>query len=214
MSDSKDKTNDFHQYSNTSTVAKRSYSTESVATIPKVMGSSVPKSIDDVAAALKAKVSSDVVLKVEKEHLGDPYIIVKTDQLLPVIQFLRDDEKFYCSNLSVISAVDYPALNEGQESQLKASDCIELVYVLQSYIHRHQIIVKVQLDRNAPRVNSICSLYRSANWYERECFDMLGVHFEGHPNLKRILLPPDWVGHPLRKDYVFPEEYNGMKVPL
>jgi NADH-quinone oxidoreductase subunit C len=215
MSDSTGKTTEYSSANlGQPKLAKRTFSKEPIAPLPKVLGSAVPKSVDDVAAALKAKIAPDVVLRIEKDHPGDAYLLVKSDAIAKVIEFLRDDEKFYCSNLLVISAVDYPKPEPGQETTLKASDCIEVVYVLQSYVHKHQIMIKVQLDRNSPKIASISHLYRAANWYERECYDMLGVHFEGHPNLKRILLPQDWVGHPLRKDYVFPEEYNGMKVPL
>ncbi len=195
-------------------IATRTYHVNAVAPLPQVLGSAVPKSVDDVVSALQAKVASHVVLGVEKEQPGDPFVLVDPSRLVDVIRFLRDDERFLCSNLMVISAVDYPPRVEGVETMLKVFDKIEVVYVLQSYVHKHQIMVKVQLDRSQPRVASITSLFRSANWYERECFDLLGVQFDGHPNLKRILLPTDWVGHPLRKDYEFPEEYNGMKVPL
>jgi NADH-quinone oxidoreductase subunit C len=178
------------------------------------VGSAVPKSIDDVAEALKQKVGADVVVGVEKEHAGTPYVIVNAARVVDVLKFLRDDERFYCTNLQVVSACDYPPKAEGVETMLKTFDCIEVVYVLQSYVHKHHVMIKARLDRSSPKVPSITSLFRSANWYERECYDLLGIHFEGHPNHKRILLPPDWVGHPLRKDYEFPEEYNGMKVPL
>jgi NADH-quinone oxidoreductase subunit C len=195
-------------------IATRTYHLSPMAPLPQVVGSALPKSIDNVVEALKTKVASDVVLGVEKEQLGDNFVIVDGARIVEVLRFLRDDERFYCSNLQVISAVDYPPKAEGVETLLKVFDKIEVVYVLQSYVHKHQIMVKVQLDRTQPKIPSIAGLFRSANWYERECYDLLGVHFEGHPNLKRILLPTDWVGHPLRKDYVFPEEYNGMKVPL
>jgi NADH-quinone oxidoreductase subunit C len=195
-------------------IATRTYHSNPVAPVPQVLGSAVPKSIDDVADALRQKIGADSVVLVEKEHVGTPYVVVSPSRIVEILNFLRDDERFYCSNLNVVSAVDYPPRAEGTESLLKASNVIEVVYVVQSYVHRHHVMVKVRLDRSAPKVASVTGLFRAANWYERECFDMLGVHFEGHPNHKRILLPPDWVGHPLRKDYEFPEEYNGMKVPL
>jgi len=195
-------------------IATRTYHSSPVAPVPQVMGSAVPKSIDDVADALKQKVGASVVVAVENSHAGTPFVVVSAASVLDVLRFLRDDERFLCTNLQVVSAVDYPAKLEGSESALKVFDCIEVAYVLQSYIHKHHIMVKARLDRSAPKVPSVTSLYRSANWYERECYDLLGIHFEGHPNHKRLLLPPDWVGHPLRRDYEFPEEYNGMKVPL
>jgi NADH-quinone oxidoreductase subunit C len=76
-----------------------------------------------------------------------------------------------------------------------------VVYVLFSYAHKNQITVKALVDRENAKLPSVTPLFRAANWYERECFDMYGVQFEGHPELKRLLLYDEFVGHPLRKDY-------------
>ena len=77
------------------------------------------------------------------------------------------------------------------------------------------VALKVYLPREeAPKVRSVTDLYKSGNWMEREAYDLFGIHFEGHPDHRRILMPPDWVGAPLRKDYVTPDYYNGMPVPL
>ncbi len=88
------------------------------------------------------------------------------------------------------------------------------MYHVSSFTHRHIVAIKVAVDREAPKVPTASDLFRAANWYERECYEMTGVEFTNHPHLENLLLPSDWVGHPLRRDYVFPEEYNGMKVPL
>lgn len=197
---------------------KLTYRPLAVAPAPKNVGTAAPKSIDDVGEALKRKLGDGAVKSVEKAHKGDPFVIVSGDKLFEALQFLRDDERFLCTNLNVVSAIDYPPAAPAAEGEVaapkSAQNCVEVVYVVSSYAHRHQIMVKVQLPRDNPKVASVSDLFRAANWYERECFDMIGVRFEGHPNHARILLPPDWVGHPLRRDYVFPEEYNGMKVPL
>jgi len=190
-----------------------------VPSAPTVIGSNPPKTIDAAATALKSALGADAVIKVEKAHKGDPFIVVKTEKLFDAIRFLRDDSQFLCTNLEVIATVDYLAKAavteaEGQSAVAAEDPRIENVYVVSSFQFKHQFTVKVYLEREHPKVQSICELYRSANWYERECYDMVGVEFTGHPNHARILLPTDWVGHPLRRDYVFPEEYNGMKVPL
>lgn len=87
---------------------------------------------------------------------------------------------------------------------------ISVVYELFSYTHRHGAVLRVDADRRRPRVASVTGVWKAANWLEREVFDLLGVEFSGHPDLRRILLPEDWVGHPLRKDYVEEPEYHGI----
>lgn len=78
---------------------------------------------------------------------------------------------------------------------------MEVVYHLYSYANRQSLSVKVKTDRESSVVPSVVDLWKGADWNERETYDLLGIHFEGHPNLKRILLPDEWEGHPLRKDY-------------
>ncbi|MDD3149993.1 MAG: NADH-quinone oxidoreductase subunit C [Candidatus Gastranaerophilales bacterium] len=83
----------------------------------------------------------------------------------------------------------------------ETAENIECIYHFCSTINNQEIILKTKLDKNNPRIESISSLYKTADWNERETFDLFGVEFLNHPNLKRILLPNDWKGHPLRKDY-------------
>ena len=87
---------------------------------------------------------------------------------------------------------------------------IELVYHLWSYARRQERVVRIDLPRAQPEAPSVADVWRAADWYEREQFDLLGVVFTGHPDLRRILMPADWVGHPMRKDYVEAASYNGM----
>ncbi len=84
------------------------------------------------------------------------------------------------------------------------------MYHLFSLQHRHQIVLKVEVDRAQPSVPSVQGVWKAANWLEREVYDMLGVDFVGHPDMRRILLPDDWVGHPLRKDYQEAGGYHGV----
>jgi NADH-quinone oxidoreductase subunit C len=110
----------------------------------------------------------------------------------------RDPEtRFEC--LSNLSGVDYPAHGH-----------IQVVYNLFSYTHRHALTLKVNADRDMPKIKTVSKVWAAANWLEREVFDLLGVDFVGHPDLRRILLPEDWVGSPLRKDYVEAPEYHGI----
>ncbi|MBS1984131.1 MAG: NADH-quinone oxidoreductase subunit C [Bdellovibrionales bacterium] len=202
---------------------KLTYTPVPVAPVPKVLGTAVPKSVDDVAEALTKKLGAGVVKGVEKSHKGDPFVVVETAKIADVLRFLRDDERFYLTSLLCISAADYvaqPPSAEGTPTPVAdpgAADSkghMTVVYNLFSYAHRFYMTIKVRIERDQATVPSVVEVYRAANWYERECYDMFGMNFSNHPNLQRLLLPADWVGHPLRKDYVFPEEYNGMKVPL
>jgi NADH-quinone oxidoreductase subunit C len=101
--------------------------------------------------------------------------------------------------LSNLSGVDYPKRG-----------VIQVVYHLYSYPHRHVFALKVDAPRDNPVVPTVSGVWSHADWQEREVFDLLGVTFTGHPDLRRILMPEDWPGHPLRKDFVEPEEYHGI----
>jgi len=128
---------------------------------------------------------------------GDGWIEVQPDSLRPVAEFLRQDPALAFDYLRLVTGVD-------------RVDWMEAVYHLHSYAHDHQAILKVKLDRADPAVASLADLWPAADWHERETFDLLGIRFDGHPNLRRILLPEDWQGHPLRKDYKQPDEYHGI----
>lgn len=131
------------------------------------------------------------------------FVELDTSHLLEIANFLLKDERLYFDFLHCISAVDY-----GEKSER-----LGLVYHLSSLIHEHQLVLKVNLDRNNPQaVPSLSSVWQAADWHEREAFDLLGIPFEGHPDMRRILLPDDWEGHPLRKDYIEPESYHGIKI--
>ena len=91
-------------------------------------------------------------------------------------------------------------------------DRIEVVYVLYSMKHHHRYTLKCRLPREAPSVHSVEAVWGVANWHEREAYDMFGINFEGHSDLRRILCPDDWEGYPLRKDYKFPKSYREMPV--
>lgn len=129
----------------------------------------------------------------------DPAIRIVPEAIAEVCAFARDDSELRCEALSNQSGVDYKADGE-----------IEIVYHLYSYTHRHDVILKVRTPRDAAVVPTVEGVWKSANWMEREIFDLLGVTFTGHSDLRRLLMPEDWVGHPLRKDFVEPEEYHGI----
>jgi NADH-quinone oxidoreductase subunit C len=126
------------------------------------------------------------------EFRGDTTIVVKPHRIVDLCRLLRDAPETSCRYLSTIAGLDYAP----------RSPRFGVVYQLYSHKHRRRIGLKCFLtDELTPTLDSVSSVWSAANWYEREVFDLLGIHFKGHPNLKRILMPDDWAGHPLRKDY-------------
>ena len=128
-----------------------------------------------------------------------PRIHVNAENWRRVAEFMKNDPGMAMDWLGCVTAVDYVA-----DNQLCA------VYDLYSTQHRHWFAVKVYVDRNHPTIPSVMDLWSAADWHEREAYDLMGITFQGHTDLRRILLPEDWVGYPLRKDYEFPREYHGI----
>jgi NADH-quinone oxidoreductase subunit C len=148
----------------------------------------------------------------------DPFIVVEPGDLLEVGEFLTSEDKLGFDLLHSISGVDYLELDPKKAPKAGFEPHLEVVYHLQSFHHRHRLVVKLLLPRwkdnvpgALPEVPSVTGLWRSADWHEREVYDLCGVWFTGHPELTRILLAEDWVGYPLRKDYEFPLEYHGIR---
>jgi NADH-quinone oxidoreductase subunit C len=124
------------------------------------------------------------------ETKRETFFTVRKDVLVEACRFLKEDPALALEALDDLTALDWPQRN-----------VIELVLHLFSYRLRHGVVVKVELDRAAPSAPTLSAVWRAAEWFEREVFDLFGVNFEGHPDLRRIMLPDDWEGHPLRKDY-------------
>lgn len=116
-----------------------------------------------------------------------------------IAEHLHGDADLAFDFLLCLTGVDYAA-----DDQLCA------VYDLRSTEHKHEFAVKVYVDRATPAIPSVMDLWPAADWHEREAYDMFGIIFDGHNDLRRILLPEDWEGFPLRKDYAFPREYHGI----
>ncbi|HEX6223293.1 MAG TPA: NADH-quinone oxidoreductase subunit C [Chryseolinea sp.] len=129
-------------------------------------------------------------------------IKVAANDLLPVMGNLHKNPALYFDMLSCVTGVD-----NGVQS-----GTMEVVYNLYSIPFDHNLMVKVILPRDNAEVDSVSEIWKTANWQEREIFDMYGVHFRNHPDLRRILMPADWQGHPLRKDYNHQEYYRDIKV--
>ena len=123
------------------------------------------------------------------DALGEYTLIADPSQIVNLCSHLKSDENFI--RLSGITAVDWHP----------ADPRFEVVYHLHSVERNQRVRVKCRVSGNSPEIDSVTSVWRAADWYEREIFDMFGITFRNHPNLQRILMPVDWEGHPLRKDY-------------
>jgi NADH dehydrogenase I D subunit len=138
----------------------------------------------------------EAVLGVD-EFRGETTITVRPEQIVGMGTFLQDDPDLKYDQLTFVSAVDNLACN-GESLNGSRFDA---VYQLHSLTHRRRLRLKAPLKGDAPRIASVVAVWPAANWHERETYDLMGIVFEGHPDLRRILMPDDWVGHPLRKDY-------------
>ena len=148
---------------------------------------------------LRAKFG-DAVVEAKLDAV-QPWIRIAADRTKEIALFLRDDVTFQFDYLMCLSGVDY---NDGN---------LGIVYHLFSMVHKHKIVLRANCPKDKPHVQSVHQVWGTANWHEREAFDMYGIVFDEHPDLRRILCPDDYPGYPLRKDFKVPEFYNGMKVP-
>jgi NADH-quinone oxidoreductase subunit C len=130
------------------------------------------------------------------DHRGDHTVVVERSSLRDVLRFCRDASALAFDVLMDLTAVDY-AKFPGREDGPR----FEVVYHLYSLGHNHRLRVKVRVDEDDAVVPSAVPLWPIANWFEREVWDMFGIRFEGHPDLRRLLMYEEFVGHPLRKDY-------------
>jgi NADH-quinone oxidoreductase subunit C len=152
---------------------------------------------NEIHELLRARFGDDVGPLSEPKV--DPFCVVKRERIAEVCRFLKAEPGIDMDFLEDETAVDWPKRN-----------VIEVVYHLLSYRHRHAIVLKVEADRAAPVVPTVEGVWKTANWFEREIYDLFGVDFPGHPDLRRIMLPDDWVGHPLRKDYQETGGWHGI----
>jgi NADH-quinone oxidoreductase subunit C len=132
----------------------------------------------------------------------DPYVVVPAPAIHEVGEYLRHDSRLQFDSLMCLSGVDY-----GPDKTL------EVVYHLHSTSLRHKMTLKVELPRQGGSMPTVSDIWRTAEWHEREAYDLFGMRFEQHPDQRRILLPDDWEGHPLLKDYQVQEFYHGIRVP-
>ncbi|TVR15271.1 MAG: NADH-quinone oxidoreductase subunit C [Balneolaceae bacterium] len=156
------------------------------------------KNAEEIYEILKDEFGEDS-LELHSGDIGSPWITAGAAKIKEIAKYLRDDSALLFNTLMCLSGVHYP--NEEE---------LGVTYHLHSTNLHHSIALKVRVPIDDPRVPSVESIWKTANWHEREAWDMVGVIFDGHPNHKRILCPDDWEGHPLRKDYVQQEFYQGI----
>lgn len=161
------------------------------------------KQFDEIVALLKDAFPERIA---EKDAM-QPFIEVLPEYLIEICRFLHTHDALFFDSLSCISGID---------NGLK-ENTMEVIYHLYSIPYNHKLTLKTILPRpssseETAKTNSLTSIWKSADWMERETFDLFGITFEGHPDMRRILLPADWEGFPLRKDYEEQEYYHGIKV--
>lgn len=160
----------------------------------------------------------DLEFILDNELPVEPFIIVNPIGLNKICEFLRDDEELFFDSLMNLSGVDddnAKKVKDENGNEKIEGRTLSIYYHLHSMKHDHKVALKVSVPIEKPEVESVESIWKCADWHEREAYDMLGIVFLNHPNLIRILMPYDWEegSHPLRKDFEVPEFYNGMKVP-
>ncbi len=146
-----------------------------------------PKAIADL---IKERFPNEV--KDITEFRGQVSVIVKKDRIKEIMRYLHSTPELHFDYLQDLCGVDYLG---------KKDIRFEVVYHLYSLSHKHMIRIRAEVPEEDCSIDSVTDIWAGANWHERECYDLFGIVFNGHPDLRRILLPEDWEGHPLRKDY-------------
>lgn len=149
---------------------------------------------EQIVAQLKAQWPE---VEAPKVLAGEPVVIIPAAKNLEILGYLKNEPELYFDSLMSLA---------GADSGLR----LWVVYPLHSLRHLHRLLVKVVLPRENPEVDSVVPLWKMADFFEREAYDLYGIQFKGHPDLRRIMNPPDWEGWPGRKDYEYPPEYQGI----
>ena len=150
--------------------------------------------VEEILAQLQAAFPGSP-FQIQSGEAGGCWILIQPADVVPVFSHLKD--KLALTYLVTLAGVDYGS-NLG------------VVYMVRSLEKKDEVVIKALLDKENARIDTISHLYGAAGWFEREAFDLLGITFEKHPDLRRLMMPDDWEGFPLRKDYKYPTEYHGI----
>jgi len=173
------------------------------------------KTREEVFEILKAQFP-DAVLGIDASLPTEPIISVDPLKIKEICTFLRDTEELKFDVLMLLSGVDDANGTKTKDetgADVITGGTLSVYYHLDSIYLKQKVTLRAAAPREKPDVESVAMVWRTADWHEREAYDLLGINFLNHPNLIRILMPYDWEGYPLRKDYKNPEFYHGMKVP-
>lgn len=143
------------------------------------------------------------IIGYDPELAGDPTIQIAPTAIAEVCQYLAETDALKFDSLMCLSGVDMGVKEED----------LSIVYHLYAMQHRHSVVLKTSVPKTDAYLPTVSHIWKTADWHEREAYDLYGILFEGHTDLRRILLPDDWEGYPLRKDYQEPDFYRGMRVP-
>jgi NADH-quinone oxidoreductase subunit C len=168
--------------------------------------------------------AADVLELLKKEGVGDgltlfagpkdPAIVVPREKLRQVMQKLRDARALHFELLVLLTGTHMTEKKDAKTQAVLREQHFEVIWHLRSIQNRSIVAVKTKLPLADPTVDSVADLWPAADWHERETYDLVGITFKNHPNLRRILLPDDWIGHPLRKDYAYPREWHGINLEV
>lgn len=161
---------------------------------------------EEIKNRIILKFGASIILSEQVEQL-QASLTIEVSHIKNLCSFLRDEPELYFDYLNCLSGLDY-AVDRSE---------LTVVYHISSIPFNHHLVLKVNIpfertSSTLPSIPSVSEVWKSADWHEREAFDMYGITFDGHPDLRRILCPDDWEGYPLRKDYEPAELYNGLKI--
>lgn len=165
----------------------------------------LPMTTTEIEVLIKQKFGEEAIIAAKDGLM--PYLQIEASKLNQICSFLHTDDRCYFDSLSCITALD-----NGPEK-----GTMELFYNLYSIPFGHKLALNIVLERpqvinKSAKVPTVSDIWHAANWDEREAYDLVGIIFENHPDLRRILMPEDWEGHPLQKDYILQEKYHGITV--